>query len=179
MKHWFVFGGILLVALLYAAQQFHVRSLEGERAKTTTAIAGAREAMKTSLVLQARAQAAEARAQAAEARRKAAAPARQAVVAAAPDTCGPAIAALEGERDDALDQVTHLKEALDAQKQATGVLTPAVETVAEAAEDLVDASGGSFWRDIIPDVGFGVAAGVSPLTRRADVIIGPTLHWEF
>jgi multidrug efflux pump subunit AcrA (membrane-fusion protein) len=180
MKLWRLAGLSFLVGLLlFAAQKYHARTLSGERAKTTQAVDDAKTALKRAEAAEIAALDAELRAKAAESRRAAQAPHRAAIVAAAPDTCAPAIDALQGELADADSTIAGLSDALEEQKRATATLKPATKAVVDAAEDLVAITGGSFLQDLIPEVGFGITAGVSPLTRRADVVVGVGLNWDF
>jgi hypothetical protein len=169
----------VVLAVIFGFQKLHTRSLEQERAKVEVAVEATQHALKVAQAHQHRAADAEERADNIAAARRQRAPARAAVVEAAPDTCAPAIAALEADAREADAEIIDLRIALDEQKRGTAVLTPAAIALTDAAANLADASGGSFLQDLIPDVGIGVTAGISPITRRADVIIGPTLSWDF
>jgi hypothetical protein len=154
---------VILLAL-YGAQQYHSRTLAGARKVAAGAVRTAQEALDSARVW-------EERAKVAEARRKAAAPARAIVVAAAPDTCAPAIAALEADKADLLEE-------LDAQKQAAALLRPATVELTEATTALVKSTGG-FWKAITPSIGVGVAAIYDPFQGRPAIGPGITLSWEF
>jgi hypothetical protein len=192
MKRWHVvLAGSLLGLLLYTFQKYHTRTLAAERAIAAGAIVAAQEAFDSADAAETRAQAAELRAQAAERRRSSLAPARRAIVAQAPDTCAPAITALRGELADADSTTAGLRDALEEQKAAAAKLRAAGETVVAAADDLVKSTGGSFLKDIIPDVGVGLAVGpsatlgVNPTTGLPATAVGVgatlgiTLSWDF
>jgi hypothetical protein len=179
MKRWHVWiAGTLLGLLLLFAQKYHNATLAGARQVAAQAVVAAQEAIDSALVWEARAKAAEQRARAAQARRQAAEPQTAVLIAESPEACKPAIEALQAGIADAVAEAKHWQEAFEEQKQATAALTPAIEDLTEAADNLVDKSGG-FWRDITPKIGVGAAAGISPISGRFDVIIGPTLNWSF
>ncbi len=168
----------VVIAVLFGLQKFHTRSLEQERGRVNVAVAATQHALKIAADQQQAAAWAMYRADSIAAARAAVAPKRAAVVRAAPDTCAPAIAALEADKADLQAENRNLRNAFDEQKQATAVLTPPAKELADAAHDLSRKSGGSFWRDITPNVGFGIAAGVSTSGGFA-VVAGPTLSWSF
>lgn len=107
------------------------------------------------------------------------------LLAFAPDTCLPYITA---ERD-ARGKV---QMALDEQKQATArligaaasdstalaALVTGIGTATDAAQDLVDATHRSWLINLLPKVGIGVTAGITP-QGKFEVAAGPTLVWTF
>lgn len=127
-----------------------------------------------------------ARAEAAEARRKAQAPAVATIVAQAPDTCAPVIAALEGARELAIETADAWKQAYDTTlaanarlQAAAGPLVDASKGQTEASEHLSDVSRPSFFQRILPKVGVGVTTGIDPIDRSFHVVVGPSAHWSF
>lgn len=174
----FVLTPIVILGALYGAQRYHSRSLEHERARVNVAVAATQHALKIAADNQRRAAQAQHAADSIAAVRRQRAPARAAVVAAAPDTCRPAIAALEAEKAELKDENSRLRSAFDDQKKATAALTPTTKELAEAAHDLSRKSGGSFWRDITPKLGVGATVGLST-TGGVAAVVGPTLHWDF
>jgi hypothetical protein len=148
------------------------------RAVTMAAVVFAREALVYADSADARASFAVIRADSIEHARKVLAPARAKIVAAAPDTCAPAIAALEAENTDLTAELAERKIAYDEQKAATVALRPATEKLADASTDLVKATQPSFFVRFLPDIGVGAAVGISAIDRRPDAVIGITLSWE-
>jgi hypothetical protein len=177
MKKYILILPVILVAL-YALQQYHARSLAGARKVAVQAIVEAQKAFEYADSVEAVAQAHIARVDTIVVRRAVAQPERARVVAAAPDTCAPAIAALQAEVADADSIAAGYKAAFEEEKRAAAALASAGHTVVDAADDLVDASGG-FWQDILPTVGFGVAAVYDPMQGRLAAGPGITLSWEF
>ncbi|MCC2626383.1 MAG: hypothetical protein K0S14_33 [Thermomicrobiales bacterium] len=177
MKRFLPLIPVLLLAL-YGLQQFHARSLAGARKVAIEAVIAAQDAFDYADSVEAVALAHIARVDTVVIRRAAAQPQRDSVVAAAPDTCGPAIAALQAEVADADSIAAGWQSAYEEEKKAAAALDAAGHTVVDAADDLVDASGG-FWQDIIPTVGFGVAAVYDPMLGRLAAGPGITLSWEF
>lgn len=168
----------VVIAVLFGLQKFHTRSLEQERGRVSVAVEATQHALQIVVTQQKRAAQALHRADSTAAVRAAAAPHRAAVVAAAPKDCAPAIAALEANVASLTSENRDLRNAFAEQQKATAVLTPAATELAHASKSLVKASGGSFWRDITPDLGFGITAGVATSGGFA-VVVGPTLHWDF
>lgn len=179
MKHWIIFAGITVGLLLYATQHHNDRSLAAAKAETKVAIAATQHALEIASAQQQAAAWAEHRADSIAKVRAVAAPKRAAVVAAAPDTCKPAIAALEADKASLTAEVAEARSALDAQKQAAGALKPAAQNLTQAATKLEKKSGGSFWKDITPKLGFGGAAGIDPIDHSFHPVIGVTLSWSF
>lgn len=194
---WKPFGPVATAVLAVLAglwlQFHHNQDLAAARAETEYAVAVAKVALAygdsmSSIAAEASAAAAEQayQADAAERARKAAAPARAKIVAAAPDTCRPAIAALTAERDEAVAEAAGWHQAYQEQLRATAALQsaqdslrPATEHLANAATTLVKKSGESFWHRITPQFGIGGTVGIDPTTGKLAKAIGPTLTWHF
>ena len=173
-----ILAGAVLGLGILAAQKYVARTLTAERALTVSAIRAANEAIEYADSVEAAAQAHVARVDTLIVYRRAAQPQRDSVVAAAPDTCAPAIAALKAELADADSIASGWKSAFEDEQRAAARLRVGTATVTEAADKLVKASGG-FWKDIIPEVGFGVAAGIDPTEADFDTVIGITLSWDY
>ena len=128
------------------------------------------------------------RAEATAARRVAQAPAVAKIVAAAPDTCAPVIAALEGARDLAVETADAWKQAYDSTaaaaarlKAAGEVVVPAVQAQTEVSEHLADASRPGFFARLVPKVGVNATIGVDPLKPEEGVkkVVGVGVSWSF
>lgn len=112
-------------------------------------------------------------------------------VGAAPDTCQPVIAALQAEvvatqhvADTYLLLWGHEVEAHDKSKIA---LLRAGHALAEAQRSLaasaakagaIEIPRPSLWSRILPQSSVGCTAGLSPITRNADVVCGASLGWK-
>ena len=177
MKKYLLFIPLILLTL-YGVQQYTQRQLAGARAVAAGAVRTANEALDYADSVEAAAQAHVARVDTLIVYRRAAQPQRDSVVAAAPDTCGPAIAALQAEVADADSIAAGWKSAFEEEQRAAARLRAGTETVVDATDKLVKASGG-FWKAITPKVGFGGAVGYDPIENDADTVIGITLSWEF
>ena len=108
------------------------------------------------------------------------------IVAQAPDTCKPVIAALQGQLATSQAESESWHDAYDEQKAATGRLQAAAGPLVDASQaqsaagqHLSDASKPSFLGRILPDVGVGAVAGVDPFDHSFHVVVGPSLHWSF
>lgn len=173
-----IVAAVLGLLAFFYVQRLHNAELAGARTVAVQAIAAAQEAFDYADSVEAVAQAHVARVDTIVIRRAAAQPVRDSIVVAAPDTCGPAIAALQADVADADSIAAGYKAAFEEEKIAAARLRASGENVVEAAGDLVNETGG-FWRSITPKVGFGAAAGVDPTEQDFDTVIGITLSWEF
>lgn len=182
MIRWKPFGPYATAALAIIASLYynHVKDtrLTESRAVAMSAVRAWNDESERADSAEARATYAEARADSIKRVRILAAPARAAIVAAAPDTCKPAIAALTAERDEAVVEAGQRQSALDAQKQATAILRPAGDALAGATSQLAKAAKPSFLSHLIPSIGIGGAAGLSVIDRRPDALIGVTFSWR-
>lgn len=182
MIQWRPFAPWLTAALAIGMGIFYQHNLTTklavERAKTEAAIDAYVDAKREALGLEIVALQANQRADSIEQARAAAAPRVAAIVKAAPDTCKPVIDALQGENKQLQAELNARKDAFTQQKQATAVLAPAADHVAEAAHDLVKASKPSFWSHLKPDVGLGATAGVDPTTGKFGKTVGITVSWK-
>jgi len=158
----------------------HKQQLAAARQETYDAVAAYDAARTQALGYEIVAIEATQRADSIEAARAAAAPARAAIVKAAPAPCKPAIDALTAENTELKQEVAARKDAFTEQKQATAVLAPAADHVADAAKNLADKSGPSFWSKIKPDVGLGATIGVDPEhpTDGVKKVVGVTFSWK-
>jgi hypothetical protein len=168
----------VIILALYALQQYHARTLAGARQVAAAAVVEAQKAFDYADSVEAIAATHKLRVDTLVLYRREAQPARDSIVAAAPDTCAPAIAALQAEVADADSIAAGFQAAYEEEKKASARLRSAAETVVEATDKLVRKTGG-FWHDITPKVGFGVAAIYDPMQGRVAAGPGITLSWEF
>jgi hypothetical protein len=178
MKWKLIAGAVLFLTISFAAQKYHNAQLAGARRVASDAIVEAQAAFDYADSVEAQAEVRVNAAEARAARRAVAAPARAAIVEAAPDTCDAAIAALQAEVAEADSTAADYKAAFEDEKQAAARLRAGAETVVEATDDLVKASGG-FWKSITPKFGIGAAAIYDPIQGRVAAGPGITLTWSF
>ena len=170
------------LAILLGAyfQHNHNEQLAAARQQTYDAVAAYKTARTEALGYAVAALEANQRADSIEHARTTAAPRVAAIVKAAPDTCKPVIAALQGENQQLKDELASRKDAFTEQKQATAVLAPAADHVAEAATHLADKSKTSFWSKLKPEVGVGAYVGIDPThpERGVEKGVGVTVSWK-
>lgn len=169
---------VLAIALGAYFQHTHNAQLAQARAETTIAVEAYHAAHTQALGYELVALAAETRADSIEQARAAAAPRVAAIVKAAPDTCKPVIDALQGQVAQLQAEAKGRKDAFSEQKQATAVLAPAADHVAQAATNLVKASKPSFWAHLKPNVGLGATVGVDPASGKFSKTVGVTFGWK-
>ncbi len=183
MITWRPFSAVVTAALailvgLWLTFQ-HNQELAESKAETMYYVAVAKAVLHYADSVSAQAAVTAAHATAIEHERQIKAPARAKIVAQAPDTCKPAIAALTADRDEARESAAGWKQSYEKQVAATQALQPATEHLVDASTNLAKHSGESFLQRITPDLGFGAAAGISAVDRRPDAVIGVTLSWRF
>lgn len=169
---------VIAIALGAYFQHTHNQQLAEARAETYVAVEAYQDARQQALAAEVLAADAESRADSIQQARAAAAPRVAAIVKAAPDTCKPVIAALQGQVAQLEAEAQSHKDAFTEQKQATAVLAPAADHVAAAATNLANKSKASFWSHLKPDVGLGATAGVDPATGRFAKSVGVTVSWK-
>ena len=107
------------------------------------------------------------------------------------DTLAAHIAAARESTTVALEAAVSWRQAYEAQLQATAKLQQAVDTLGPALDaavaassklqsastDLAAATGGSFWKRLVPHASLNVTAGVNP-QGKPDVVAGVGLGWD-
>jgi hypothetical protein len=171
---------VLAIAMGAYYQHSHNQQLAEARAETYVAVEAYQEARQQALAAEILAATAQSRADSIEQARVVAAPRVAAIVKAAPDTCKPVIAALQGQLAQAESELQARKDAFTEQKQATAILAPAADRVADAATNLANKSKPSFWSKVKPDVGLGATIGLDPEhpTDGVKKVVGVTVSWK-
>lgn len=183
MIRWKPFGPYVtaLLAILASLYYNHKQNegLERERATAEAAVYVMHEALGRADSLTIVAAEANARADSLESVRVVSKPAVARIVATAPDTCGPVIAALTAQLAQAEAEAATRDTAYQQQKAATAALQPPAVHLADATAGLVKATRPSFLSRLVPTFGVGGAAGISALDRKPDAVIGVTVSWRF
>jgi hypothetical protein len=175
----------------------HRHAGELEQARTEVAVANHQADLAIDIMsraisyadsVQALADSAEARANLAAAKQRAQAPRVAAIVAAAPDTCQPAIQALQGQLASSQAESESWHDAYDEQKAATarleaaaGPLVDASQAQTDASQHLSKASKPSFLGRLVPKVGVNATIGVDPLQPEEGIkkVVGVGVSWSF
>jgi hypothetical protein len=161
------------------------RKVVAANAEATIALARAALADSARLLAEQEARAAAARAEAREAALRRQRARTDTLIAAAPDTCAPVIAALSADVDSALAVAADWREAHDSLASANRSLRASLDETSRALANLRNASETLVKRTrrpllarLLPEAGFGATLGLSASTGRPDATIGITLTWR-